>query len=88
MPLLSFIENGIFHFITLSNTAFMEDFLLYHFVENGRYQKLPLLLYRFIETAFIKNGLFHLIALSLCPKWPLLAFIKNGLFALSLYHFV
>ena len=53
-PLFAFIKNGLFHFITLSKMAFIEDFC---FIKNAimkdfsLYQKPSLL-------AFTKNGLF------------------------------
>ena len=58
-PLFAFIKNGLFHFITLSKMAFIDDFCSIqkcHYEGFLLYQKPSL-------SAFTKNGLFLLIAL-------------------------
>ena len=77
-------KKGLFRFITLLKTAFIEDFSLYCLIKNGLYR--PLLKTAFLLYCFIKNGLNWplskkgFFALSLYLKQPLLVSIKNGLF--------
>ena len=93
-PLFAFIKNGLFHFITLSKMAFIDDFCsiqkchyegfftLSKTVFISLYQKRP-----FLPYCIIKRGLYQPLLkwpLSLYPNslyWPLL---KMALFALLL----
>ena len=52
-------KKGLFRFITLLKTAFIEDFSLYCLIKNGLYR--PLLKTAFLLYCFIENGL----------NWPL-----------------